>query len=111
MSQDVIRLESASSTVILTLHPFPVIVYWGARLAPDDDAAAWVSLDYPVPNGRLDRTAPLSLLPAQGEGMFSSPRLEGHRDGQDWAPIFSTRTHTFDQKAQRLTVSCEDAVA
>lgn len=75
------------------------------------DEEAVTSLAYPEPNGRLDRTASLTLLPAQGEGLFSSPGLEGHRNGQDWAPVFRTRTHEVNPDKGSVTTACVDEVA
>ena len=46
------------------------------------------SLYRPVPFGRLDKDVSMTLSPELGRGVFSSPGVEGHRDGLDWAPVF-----------------------
>lgn len=42
----------------------------------------------PVANGRLDIDTPLTLMAENATGLFSSPGLEGHRNGLDSSPVF-----------------------
>lgn len=64
------------------------------------------ALDRPIPNSRIDEDAPVTLSPENGRGLFSVPGLEGHRQGQDWSPVFTTRT--YQHVGQTLTLVCED---
>ncbi|WP_211266731.1 hypothetical protein [Halotalea alkalilenta] len=82
MEDRLIKLDGGDTSLVVRVTPYPEIVYWGARLEAFEPAFA-ASLSYPVPNGRLDVTAPLTLSPEQGRGMFSSPGVEGHRAGGD----------------------------
>ena len=110
MSNQIVKLDGGNTSVVVRVAPYTEIVYWGKRLdtfEPDFSD----SVGYPVPNGRLDTTAPLTLSPEQGRGMFSSPGMEGHRAGQDWAPIFSTIDYEADEDEGTLIVNCEDSIA
>ena len=80
MSNQIVKLDGGNTSVVVRVAPYTEIVYWGKRLdtfEPDFSD----SVGYPVPNGRLDTTATLTLSPEQGRGMFSSPGMEGHRAG------------------------------
>jgi alpha-galactosidase len=78
------------STVVLTDDDdVPRVVHWGAPLAEPVGAAALDALtDAPVPQGSLDRTVPLSLLPELARGWAAYGGIAGHRhDGTGWAPL------------------------
>lgn len=87
MSESLIRLQGAHSEILLQTKPVTEIVYWGCKLAQSPESSL-KSILRAVPNGRLDLDTPLSLSPEQGRGLFSSPGLEGHREGQNWSPVF-----------------------
>lgn len=81
------RLSSPRSDLIIKTHPHAEIIWWGSALkhfSPDDCA----SLERPVANGRLDIDTPLTLMAENATGLFSSPGLEGHRNGLDSSPVF-----------------------
>ncbi len=102
------RLTSPTTDVIIKTQPFAEIIYWGPHLAhfsPRDCA----SLIRPVANGRLDTDSPVTLMAEQGHGLFGAPGLEGHRNGLDASPLFTTRDVTQD--GQTLTLVSEDATA
>ncbi|EOI5721360.1 alpha-galactosidase [Cronobacter dublinensis] len=102
------RLTSPTTDVIIKTQPFAEIIYWGPHLAhfsPQDCA----SLIRPVANGRLDTDSPVTLMAEQGHGLFGAPGLEGHRNGLDASPLFTTRDVTQD--GQTLTLVSEDATA
>lgn len=63
------------------------LIHWGERM-PHISLQEWAEMDQIVPNGRLDKSIPLSLCPTQGEGNFGNPSLEGHRNGTAWSPVF-----------------------
>lgn len=102
------RLNSPHSDLIIKTHPHPEIVWWGPALkqfSPQD----CISLARPVANGRLDIDTPLTLMAENGLGLFSSPGIEGHRNGLDASPIF--HTVNVEQSENTLTLTCEDPVA
>ena len=110
MDTPLIVLSGGDTSLVVRVFPYAEIVYWGQRLTTFDDHFA-DSVGYPVPNGRLDTTAPLTLSPEQGRGMFSSPGLEGHRNGSDWAPIFTPVHHEVDEHQGTLVIESKDEVA
>ena len=103
-----LRLESATTDVVIKTHPFAEIIYWGPHLQHfcAQDAQ---SLIRPVANGRLDVDSPVTLMAESGHGLFGSPGLEGHRNGLDGSPIFSTVD--VQHNGQSLTLISEDEVA
>ncbi|KAA8998906.1 alpha-galactosidase [Affinibrenneria salicis] len=108
MQQNIIRLESAHSDVILRCFPWVEILYWGPHLN-HFDAQMSVALERPVPNSRLDNDVPLTLCPENGRGLFSVPGIEGHRDGLDWAPVFTPVDYRLHDN--RLTITQQDDTA
>ncbi|MGK9173646.1 alpha-galactosidase [Yokenella regensburgei] len=103
-----LRLESATTDVVIKTHPFAEIVYWGPHLhhySPEDAQ----SLVRPVANGRLDVDSPVTLMAESGHGLFGSPGLEGHRNGLDGSPIFTTID--VQHHEQSVTLTSEDVVA
>ncbi|BCG07619.1 alpha-galactosidase [Buttiauxella agrestis] len=102
------RLTSAQSDIVIRTQPFAQIVYWGQHLAhfsPQDCA----SLERPIANGRLDIDTPITLGAELGRGLFGSPGIEGHRNGLDASPIFTTTQ--VEQNGQNLTITAEDKQA
>lgn len=103
-----LRLESATTDVIIKTHPFAEIIYWGPHLQHFSAQDAQ-SLIRPVANGRLDVDSPVTLMAESGHGLFGSPGLEGHRNGLDGSPIFTTVD--VQHNGQSLTLISEDEVA
>ena len=102
------RLSSPRSDLIIKTRPHAEIIWWGSALkhfSPDDCA----SLERPVANGRLDIDTPLTLMAENALGLFSSPGLEGHRNGLDASPVFYTVDVEHTENTLRLT--SEDSVA
>lgn len=105
MQDAIFRLESSTVDVVIKTRPFAEILYWGPHLhhfSPQDAA----TLVRPVANGRLDVDSPVTLMAELGHGLFGSPGIEGHRQGLDGSPVFSTTD--VQQQAQTLTVTAED---
>ena len=109
MNTQIVKLYSANSTLILQTKPAIEILYWGEKLQTDFDVNVLSTLKRAVPHGRLDTDIPLTLSPEHGRGLFSSPGLEGHRNGKDWSPVFHFKSLTEEQNA--LLVVCEDTIA
>lgn len=103
-----LRLESASTDVVLKTHPYAEIVYWGPHLASFSPEDA-LSLDRPVANGRLDVDSPVTLMAELGHGLFGTPGIEGHRAGLCSSPVFSTLD--VQQRGNALTLISEDVHA
>lgn len=89
MSDSLIHLQSAGADIVIKTRPFAEIVYWGPHLShfsPQDAD----SLTRPVANGRLDVDSPVTLMAELGHGLFGAPGIEGHRQGLDASPLFTT---------------------
>ncbi|TQI78085.1 alpha-galactosidase [Serratia fonticola] len=108
MEPTVVRLTSATTDVIVRCHPFAEILYWGPHL-PEFIPEDLITLGRAVPNGRLDVDTPLTLAAESGRGLFGSPGVEGHRDGEDWSPIFTTRELTHHDN--QMVILAEDPQA
>ena len=102
------RLTSEHCDLVIRTQPFAEIVYFGPHLQ-HFSAEDCHSLARPVANGKLDVDAPLTLAAELGRGLFGSPGIEGHRNGLDASPVFSTVAveHTGDS----LRITSEDAQA
>ncbi|WP_211252098.1 alpha-galactosidase [Vibrio rhizosphaerae] len=88
--RELIELTGKQTQLIIELGEFAEILYWGNQVY-GDIASCRSTIYRPVPYGRLDCDIPVTVSPELGRGVFSSPGLEGHRDGQDWAPVFTLK--------------------
>ncbi len=85
----------------------PQIIYWGARLEPDADMSALVSLTVrQSAQGGADTVIPVSLSCESGTGYDGPAGFSGHRDGDDWAPIL--QVSRVDADGQALDIHCAD---
>ncbi len=110
------QLHSDVTSLVVRLTPVPEIMYWGKAIAPLDEKAfnALAStIDRGIGQARLDHDIPISLCPELGRGYFGRAGIEGHRTGQDWAPIFSAGKLdlTGGEQSNQLKIMCEDKVA
>lgn len=108
MMNNVIRLSSPKNDLVIIADQNPRIVYWGEHLThfdPNNVAA----LDSGVTNGGLDIAVPVSLTCENGRGYFESSSIEGHRNGQDWAPVFNHCE--VSQQSHRLQLRLVDTIA
>ncbi|MDF7679395.1 alpha-galactosidase [Enterobacteriaceae bacterium ESL0689] len=108
MSDSILRLQSEQGDVVIKTHPCAEIIYWGPHLH-HFSAEDSTTLARPVANGRLDVDSPLTLMAESGHGLFGAPGIEGHRQGLDGSPIFTTQEVV--QEGQRLTLLSEDKQA
>ncbi|WP_407334429.1 alpha-galactosidase [Enterovibrio sp. 27052020O] len=99
-----LHLQSVKNSLIVQLDPAPAIVYWGKKFSREQPLSAAL-FDAPVGQARLDCHIPLALCPEQGRGDFGSPGIEGHRNGQDWAPVFTLISITQSLSSARFTLS------
>ena len=106
---DIVTLRGRHSALLISVGDQADILYWGKALTTSCDRDAHVALARAVPYGRLDVDVPLSLFPESGRGLFSSPALEGHREGRDWSAVFVLRE--IKQEGQSLTLVSRDEVA
>ncbi|GLO61453.1 alpha-galactosidase [Vibrio sp. MACH09] len=91
-----IHLKSKNHSLIIKVDRVPEILHWGARITQLDEDLL-LSTERPISQARLDVDVPLSLCPELGSGHFNAPGIEGHRDGNDWAPVFEVKTQqVFD---------------
>ena len=106
--KEIIVLTGTNSQVIIDAGECAEILHWGKPVS-GDIASFCSSLLRPVPYGRLDNDVAMTLAPELGRGVFSSPCLEGHRNGADWAPVF-TMTE-IKSNSHSVTLTSEDALA
>ncbi len=100
-----ITLMGAKTQLLIEVGDFAEILHWGQPVRGDLDNFR-VALHRPVPYGRLDNDVAMTLSPELGRGIFSSPGLEGHREGLDWAPVFSIKN--IKKQSDRITIVSED---
>lgn len=103
-----IKLTGKDSQLLIELSDHAEILHWGQKMH-GDLTQCQQALKRPVPYGRLDTDIAITLHPELGRGLFSSPALEGHRDGQDWAPVFKICQITPIE--QGLIIESQDKVA
>ncbi|CAM8044233.1 hypothetical protein OUHCRE11_41980 [Enterobacter asburiae] len=108
MQDSILRLESATVDVVIKTRPFAEIIYWGPHLQHFSPQNA-ETLSRPVANGRLDVDSPVTLMAELGHGLFGSPGIEGHRQGLDGSPVFTTTQ--VQQEPKILTITAEDNYA
>ena len=108
MSDSILRLQSAAADVVIKTRPFAEIIYLGPHLSHFSPQDA-LSIARPVANGRLDVDSPVTLMAELGHGLFGAPGIEGHRQGLDASPMFTTTE--VAQDGQNLTIISEDAQA
>lgn len=109
MTYETIILHGKTSSLILKTEPSPEIVYWGEKLNLSADVNDISIFLRAVPHGRLDWDIPLTLSPENGRGLFNSPGIEGHRNGDDWSPVFTQ--YEIVQDKNNLKIELIDAIA
>jgi alpha-galactosidase len=82
-----VKLTGQKTQLIIELGDGAEILHWGQPVSGSLESSR-IALQRPVPHGRLDKDVPMTLSPELARGVFSSPAVEGHRDGSDWAPAF-----------------------
>ncbi|MBC7005965.1 alpha-galactosidase [Photobacterium sp. BZF1] len=108
MDKQIIRLKGQQSEMIVEVGEVAEVIYWGEALAELPQGAD-IALKRPVPYGRLDNDVPVSLHPELARGLFGSPALEGHRNGQHWSPAFSITSIHHEEGS--LVVESNDPIA
>ncbi|MGR5266401.1 alpha-galactosidase [Vibrio astriarenae] len=101
-------LTGNKTQLIVEVGEYAEILHWGQPVNGDLSIARQ-ALHRPVPYGRLDVDVPVTLTPELGRGSFGSPALEGHRAGQDWAPVM--KVAKVEQSEFGLKFYCEDTLA
>ncbi|MEZ9945648.1 alpha-galactosidase [Vibrio breoganii] len=109
-SQDFVQLNSQVSSLIVRLLPAPEIVYRG-KAVPGFTSGSELNatIDRAISQARLDVDVPVTLCPEVGRGSYGSSGLEGHHQGENWAPVFQYAKHTLS--GQCLSVECRDELA
>lgn len=102
------HLGNSKLDIILRTQPYAEICYFGKRLHTLNIDSIDM-LNPAVPNSRLDINVPFTLCPEEGLGNFSTPGLEGHRNGKDWSPVFITKEVKKD--TNNITIISEDEIA
>lgn len=108
MSDSIIRLQSDTTDIIVRTRPYAEIVYWGPHIHHYCEQDV-VTLDRPLPNTGLDQDSPLTMMAELGYGLFGAPGIEGHRQGRDGSPKFTTAE--VIQEGNQLTLISEDLLA
>lgn len=102
------RLSNKNLDILIRTKPYAELCYFGKRL--HDDHIDNYDLFIPaVPNSRIDVHVPFTLCPEEGLGNFSTPGLEGHRNGKDWSPVFVTKD--VKKSDNQITIISEDSIA
>ena len=102
------RLSNKNLDILIRTKPYAELCYFGKRL--HDDHIENYDLFIPaVPNSRIDVHVPFTLCPEEGLGNFSTPGLEGHRNGKDWSPVFVTKD--VKKSDNQITIISEDSIA
>lgn len=111
MQNPYIHLTSKNSSLILkAADGVPEILYWGQPLPAETDISAMAAaLSFPIPQATIDSATTLSLCPELGEGLFTSPGLDGSRNGDCWAPVFTVEETL--QEDQSVSFQCRDNCA
>lgn len=102
------HLGNNNLDIILRTQPYAEICYFGKRLQ-NLNINSIDMLNPAVPNSRLDIDVPFTLCPEEGLGNFSTPGLEGHRNGKDWSPVFITKE--VKKNNNNITIISEDDIA
>ena len=102
------NLRTSDIDIILRTRPYAELCYFGKRLQNLNTNEIDMLIPA-VPNSRIDVDVPFTLCPEEGVGNFSTPGLEGHRNGKDWSPVFVTKEVT--QKKNDITIISEDSIA
>ena len=102
------HLTNHDIDIILRTQPYAELCYFGKRLQKITTDAIDMLIPA-VPNSRIDIDVPFTLCPEEGVGNFSTPGLEGHRNGKDWSPVFVTQKVT--KKKNDITIISEDNIA
>lgn len=108
IKKELISLIGRNTQIIIELGDFSEILYWGNIVKGDLDSFR-VALHRPVPYGRLDNDIAMTLSPELARGVFSSPGMEGHRNGMDWSPIFTITSIKHDKN--NLSIASVDEKA
>ncbi len=104
-----VELTGKHTQIIIELGEYAEILHWGKKIEGELERCRSV-IHRPVPQGRLDKDVAMTLMPELGRGLFSSPGLEGHRDGLDWAPVFVI-TDVTQASAGSIVIESEDQQA
>ncbi|POF60578.1 alpha-galactosidase, partial [Vibrio vulnificus] len=107
-NKTVVELSGRETQLMVELGEYAEILHWGNKVQGELESAR-VALHRPVPYGRLDSDVSMTLHPELGRGVFSSPGVEGHREGQDWAPVFVISHVEHSQGS--IVIQSEDAIA
>ncbi|MDB1123151.1 alpha-galactosidase [Vibrio algarum] len=106
--KNIVHLISKNCSLIIKVGRVPEILHWGPKIRQIDPDML-LSTERPISQARLDVDVPLSLCPELGSGHFNAPGLEGHRNGNDWAPVFETVERNVSENSATFTLS--DAIA
>ena len=111
MNQSLIHLKTATTSLVIKAETrLPEMLYWGKRLPDNTDIDTFFYANqHPVPQARIDTDTVVSLCPEHARGLFTSPGLEGCRNGDNWTPEFSIEEIT--QQGNRIAFSCRDSRA
>lgn len=102
------RLSNKNLDILFRTKSYAELCYFGKRL--HDNHIENYDLFIPaVPNSRIDVHVPFTLCPEEGLGNFSTPGLEGHRNGKDWSPVFVTKD--VKKSDNQITIISEDSIA
>ncbi len=103
--KSIIELIGNKTQLIIETGEYTEILHWGNKVSGDLENYRPM-LHRTVPQGRLDKDVAMTMSPELGRGVFSSPGVEGHRNGLDWAPVFVISN--VEQRAGGVVIESED---
>lgn len=107
MDNDTVRLDGGNSSLLLSIHPYPRLLYWGPRLsaASSDDV-----LTLAMPLTVYQEVSPTVAANAEQWQLSSGLAIEGYRDRRTHAPLsFETVSCERDEGEVRLCCVDRDA--
>ena len=104
MDTDTVRLEGGNSSLLLAIHPYPRLLYWGPRLsaASRDDA-----LTLAMPLNVYQEASSTSSVSALQQQLTSGLAIEGYRDRRMLAPL-TFETQSYECEEDQIKLCCVD---
>lgn len=100
-----VHLHTMQQSLIVVLEPTPTLVYWGKQLK--SVCHKWLDqCVLGVPQAGLDSLTQLSFIPQIGRGSLDVSGLDGHRQGHEWASVFTTTS--WEQDGNQVLITCEN---
>lgn len=87
----IMHLHNKQTSIIIAQldDSVPWIPYLGASLSEQIDLVQFINNTTPMqPSGYLDIHPQLSVFSTEADGLYATPTLRGHSNGEHWCPVF-----------------------